>query len=168
MSKTREEKEKIVKFLKEEIRKAKVIVFSDYRGLKVKEIQNLRESLKEKGRFYVTKKTLLKRALEDLDLKIEEEILEGLGLIFGHEEIQPLKILVDFSKEHEKFKIKGGILEERMLTLEEILNLAKLPNKEELLTKLVFQIKSPLVGLQNVLKANLRNLIYILKQIANK
>lgn len=165
MAKKREEKEKIVKNLEESFKKAKIVIFSDYTGLKVKEMQKLREILKEKGKFLVTKKTLLKKAMDKIGLKIEDKILEGLGLLFAEKDLDPLKILVDFLKEHEKLKIKGGFLEGQTLSLEEILNLAKLPTKKELLTKLVFQIKSPLINLENVLKTNLIRLIYIFKQI---
>jgi len=77
----------------------------------------------------------------------------------------PAKIISGFSKEHNKLKVLGGLMDDKALTVEEIKELAKIPSREELLAKLVWSIKSPVSGFVNVLSGNIRNLLLIFKQI---
>lgn len=176
MPKTRQEKEKIIQDLQEKLSKMKLAVFADYYGLTVKEVEDLRKSLKEKqGQYLITKKNLLKIALEKSDLKdastsaqaIDLKTMEGGVSIAFHDqdEILPAKILNKFSKEHEALKIKGGILEGKFVGLDKIQELAKLPEKEELIAKLVYLVKSPLSRMKGVLEGNLRGLVCVLSKI---
>lgn len=169
MAKSKEQKQKMIKDLEERFSKMKSLVFSDYYGLTVKEIQELRKLLREKsGDYLVTKKTLLDLALKDTDIKDvnSKELTGGLGLAFGFDdEIAPAKILADFSKKHGALKISAGILEKRFISQEKVLELAKLPGKNELMVQIVGSIKSPLSGLVGVLKGNIRNFIGVLRAI---
>ncbi|MFH1838046.1 MAG: 50S ribosomal protein L10 [Candidatus Kuenenbacteria bacterium] len=172
MAKTKEQKQEIVKQLFNSLSKIKSAIFVNYYGLKVKELQKLRKLCKEqKIDFLVTKKKLFKICLEKTSLKdIALKKLEGeLGIIFSYEdEIAPAKILKNFQKEHKMLKINGGILEKNFIEANEILNLAQLPSKQELLAKLVGGINAPVFGFVNVLASNLRNLVCVLQAIKEK
>lgn len=177
MAKTKEQKKKMLQNLEDLLKRAKSLVLIDYYGLKVKEVNQLRKSLKDANcRYLVAKKTLLKRALDKLGLKhIDiDKIIGGIGLIFGLEdEIMPIKLAVNFNKEHGKMKIHGGIFsakggEMEFVSSEKIKSLAKLPNREQLKAQVVWVINSPLLGFINVLQGNLRNLVYTLKAIQDK
>ncbi len=169
MTKTRQEKEKIVKNLVEKLKAMKSVVLANYFGLKVNEVDELRSKLKkEGGEYLVVKKTLLKIALEEtgingVDLKKFEG---GIALAFGFEdEILPAKILYEFRKKHEALEIFGGFLGNKFLEKEEIISLAKLPTKNELINQLIASIRGPIFGLINVLSSPLRSFTYILKAI---
>jgi len=79
----------------------------------------------------------------------------------------PAKTLYEFSKTNEKLKILGGILENNVLSIPQVLSLAQLPSKQELLAKAVGSISAPPRNLVNVLQGNIRNLINVLSQIKN-
>jgi large subunit ribosomal protein L10 len=162
------EKSLVVKELKDKFRSAKTILLTDYRGLKVGELQELRSKLK-KGEieYKIIKNNLAKIALEELGLKNLTQYLEGpTAIAFGFKDpVDPAKTLVNFAKEHEKLKIKIGLLNGETLELKEISNLAALPSREVLLSKVIAGIFQPLNGLANVLVGPLRSLIYILGNI---
>lgn len=89
-----------------------------------------------------------------------------MGIIFSYEdEIAPAKILKDFQKEHKILKISGGILERNFIELNEVLKLANLPSKQELIAKVIGGINAPISGFVNVLAGNLRNFVCVLQAI---
>jgi len=166
MAKTREQKEQIVKNLEDKLSRMKSLIFSDYFGLTVKEMEELRKNLREKGgEYFVVPKTLLGLALKNTGMKdIDIKSIEGgMAVAFGFEdEIAPAKVLAEFSKKHEALKINGGILENAFIPKEKVLELAKLPTKIELIAKVVGSIKAPLSGLVGVCQGILRGLIGVL------
>jgi len=168
MVKTKEEKKKILEELKEKISKQKVTIFVDFTGLKMKDIFDLRKKLKMvDSQLKVTKKTLAQIAFNKSGLKTEIKKLKGeIALIFGlKDEISPAKIIFQFSQINPNLKILGGFLENKFVEAEKIVELAKLPTREELLGKLVGSISAPVSNLINVLQGNLRNLVSILSQL---
>ena len=169
MAKLKAKKESELASLEENFKKAKTAIFSVVSGLTVGDSQELRRKLKsQQVVLQVGKKTLLKKALENNQLPITElEDLRGnVAVAFSiADEVAPAKVLTDFAKTNEKLQLKFGLLEGRMITLEKIKQLASLPGKTELLTKLVGTIKAPLTGLINVLSGNLRNLVNVLDAI---
>ena len=179
MAKTRQQKEEIIKKIAELLKTMKSLVFIDYYGLKVKEINNLKKILKEKNSQYlVTKKTLLKLALKNAGIEnINLDALAGgIGLVWSPmDEVEPARLIVKFKKEHEKMKIQGGIFSARggsalggdleFIGSDKIEFLAKLPSKEQLIGQVVGLLKAPLSGLVYTLQGNLNKLVYILSQI---
>lgn len=169
MPKTREQKQQIVQTLQQDLKTAKSMVFVDYYGLKVKEVEELRKSLKEhKCKYFVCKKTLLKLALNDTNIKDVEfdKIQGGVGLIFGLEnELEPAKIAMKFAKNHEQLSINGGIFESKFISADEVKILANLPSKNELIAQVMATIKAPVNNLVYVLNGCLRNLVYVLSSI---
>lgn len=164
---TKEQKKQIIKDLVDKLSQQKAVVFFDYSGLKVNQFQELRSQLKEQNiDCQVIKKTLIDLALKKAGLdKIEAKRLPGqLALVFGYEdEVLPAKFLYNFSKENQDLKILAGLVGGEYLADEAVIELAKLPSKQELLARLIGNLAAPVSGFVNVLQGNLRRLIFILK-----
>ena len=82
--------------------------------------------------------------------------------------VAPAKILNDFSKDHKALEIKAGILDGKVIALDEVKALAELPSREELLAKLVGSMQAPISGLVNVLQGTIRNFVYTLEAVRQK
>lgn len=169
MAITKQHKEKIIEKLVENLGKTKSVVFADFQGLKMPEIEELREECLKQGIGYiVAKKTLLNIALEKAGIKnADTKAIEGsLATVFGYEdEVAPAKALAEFAKAHDALEIKAGILEGKMVPLEEVIKLSKLLSKPELYAKVVGSINAPISGFVNVLAGNMRGLVYALNAI---
>lgn len=168
---TRQQKEVITKELAEKIKGAKAAVFSDFKGLTMKDMTALRSELRAEGiSLKVVKKTLINIALKEAG--VEADILKMEGQIAvavsDKDEVAAAKIMSKFSKANDNLKITGGILEGKMLNVENVIALSKLPSKEELLAKFVGAINAPISGFVNVLAGNLRGLATVLRAIADK
>ncbi len=168
---TREKKEEIVKRLTEELKNSKVVVFTDYRGIKANDINKLKKDLKKEGtNLQVIKKNLIELSLQNAKINVSVKDMEGqMAIVVSEEdEVSPAKILTKFAKENENLKILGGILGEKELSEKDVKALAKLLSKEELRAKIVGSLKSPISGFVNALSGNLRGLINVLKAIEEK
>jgi len=171
MALTKEQKQDIVSNLEQSIEKQKSIVFVGFDGVDVKEITQFRELLKDgDSEMKVAKKSLMKIALKNKDIEFEPQELEGeVAMVFGYEdEIAPSKLSYDFSKKNEKIKILGGFLENKFYEINDVIKLAQLPNKEQLLGMLVGTLNAPTTNLVGVLSGNTRKLVYALSQIRDK
>ena len=166
---TKSEKIEVVEGLTERFKRQRVSIFADFRGISVAKLSALRRELKKLGaEFKVAKKTLLKRAIEAASAgEIEPKTLEGeIGVIFGYEDqIEPAKAVAKFAKENETFKVLKGILAGKVLEAKEVLALAKLPAREQLLAQLAYVLNEPIQGLAMVLQGNLRNLVVVLNRV---
>jgi len=154
-----------------EIKVAKAVVFSDFKGLEVKDMTSLKKELKKEGAsFKVAKKNLINIALKNAGADLDVKKMEGqiAVSVSPEDETAVAKIISKFSKGNENLKILGGLLGIKEISVEEIKALAKLPSKEELLAKLVGSLSSPLSGFMNVLQGNQRGLAQVLKAIADK
>ncbi len=171
MAKNKEQKNKIVSNLKEKISQMKSLVFFGYEGLTVKDIEDLRRKCKEAGIEYtVPKKTLLSVAMKEAGVEVNpKDIKENYGIAISlKDEVVVAKILHDFVKAHEAAKILGGVFFGKLADQTMVLQLAKLPSREQLLAKLVGSINAPVSGFVNVLAGNLRGLVQVLNSIKNK
>jgi large subunit ribosomal protein L10 len=172
MAKTKQQKELDVKQLEDRLGKIKAAVFTNFDGLSVKEATELRNELRARGIEYtVVKKTLLKVALKQagLDNISIDEYRGGLGMAFGYEdEIAPAKTLHTFAKTHPALKLIGGIYNKQAMNKAEVLQMANLPSKEELLSKLVWLLNYPMSGLVTVLSGVMKNFVYALQAIKDK
>ena len=134
------QKEEAVKELAEKIKAAKVVVLTDYRGITVEDVTKLRTDLRAvNSEYIVIKNNITRRALKEAGVEgIEESVLEGpTALIIGNEDYLPtLKALYAYVKDHDFYKIKSGIVEGKVSSTDEIITLAKLPSREELIAKL--------------------------------
>lgn len=167
---TKKQKKEIVADLSEKLKNSKAAVFSDFKGLLVKDMMALRKELrKEKIDFKVAKKTLIGLALKDAKIDADVKNMEGqlAVAISSEDEVAAAKIMAKVAKGNENLKILGGILEMKFLEKEEIMALSKLPSKEELLAKLVGTLNAPVSGFVNVLAGNIRGLVNVLKAIGD-
>lgn len=164
---SREKKEEKVKQLEEMLSQNASIVFSDYRGMSVAEITQLRRKLAERGiQYHVVKNTLLGLAAERRGKKGLEIFLQGpTAVAYGAaEDVEMAKALVEYiSSARTVLSIKGALLGELVLRPEEVAALAKLPPRGELIARVVWRIKAPLTRLSFVLSADLRNLLMVLQ-----
>ncbi len=168
---SREKKEQIVSELKDKFKKSVISVLTDYSGLNVEEISDLRRKMRLKDISYkVTKNTLFLRALKETGILIDETVFtRPIAIAFGHGDcVDTPKIINNFSKEHENLEIIGGIIEGKYVPKEKILTLANLPGREELYARIVGSLASPLRGLASVLQGNLKGLVSILSQYREK
>lgn len=168
MALTKEQKNNILESLKNNIDKQKSIIFVDVAGLKADDLYNLRRELKEAGcSIMVAKKTLMSIAFKESNIEFEKDKFKGeLALVFGFsDEVVPAKTTYNFSKGNNNLKILGGILENKLKDLSDIIVLAKIPSRNELLTRVVMSLKAPTSGLVNVLSGNMRDLVYVLSNI---
>lgn len=170
MAKTKQQKTDIVDDIADKFSRMKSAVVVDFRGLKVKDAQKIREKTwLEQVDYDVVKKSLLKLALEKAGLgeSIDPKKLNGnIGVVTGYDdEIQAAKFAADASRECEAFKILGGFLEKQYVGVDKIIMLAALPSKVELLAKMVRSIQAPVSGFVNVLAGNLRGLVRVLGAI---
>ncbi len=171
MAQTKEQKKKSLEKLLENIDKQKSMVFVAYEGLKASDMFQLRNTLKQAGcKILVVKKTLLALALKEKKIDLKTKDLKGqIGLVFGFEdELSASKISYNFSKENENLKILGGYFEDKVIDPQNVISLAQIPSKQELLAKVVYSISSPVSGLANALQGNLRNLVFALSGAIKK
>lgn len=166
MAITKAQKQKILEGLREKIARQKAIVLVGITGLKVKDLSALRKKLKLVGaQIQVIKKTLADLVFKEkkLDFK-KDQFKEEVAFVFGFEdEISPAKTVYQFSKENEKVKILGGFVENQFKGKEDIVFLAQIPTREELLARLVGSISSPISGFVSVLQAPLEACIFIIR-----
>lgn len=168
MNKQRQAKAAVVTELKNKLEASMLAVLTDYRGLNVAEITKLRQRLQEAGvEFRVVKNTLTGRAARELGLEGLEPYLEGpTAVAFSTTDpVAPAKILSETMRSSKTFKIKAGVLEGKVIGLNDIKALADLPSREQLLARLVGGFQAPLAGLVNVMSGNMRNLVYALEAI---
>ena len=167
---TRKQKEGIVEELAGKIKRQKSLIFTDAKGVKVKDIQKIRRELKKmEAEYKVAKKSLMELALKKENKEMDLSGFSGsLASSFGYQDpISLIKVLAKLSKENADFKILGGMVEGKVLSAAEIKELSKIPSKEVLLARLVGSIKGPISGFANVLRGNLRNLVGVLNAIQN-
>jgi len=165
------EKIDAVKNLKEVLKDAKGIFLTDFTGLSVPEITELRRRLKEKGYiFKVIKNTLARMALEELGKSHINEFLIGPNaLVISYDDIvEPIKIIFDFKKEYQKSELKVGLVDDKVLNEDELETLSKLPGINELRAKVVGTLQSPIYGLVYQLKGLLNTLVWTLEALKKK
>ena len=132
-----EQKAGVVSEIKEKFENAKSVVAFDYRGLSVAEVTELRKKLREAGADYkVYKNTLTKRALDELNIDMNEYLAGPSAIAFGTDELSIVKIINDFAKEHEALELKAGIVEGKVAGLEDLKRYAAIPSRDMLLTML--------------------------------
>ncbi|EGG82364.1 hypothetical protein HMPREF9477_01373 [Lachnospiraceae bacterium 2_1_46FAA] len=148
-------KQPIVQAIAEDIAGAQSAVLVDYRGLTVAEDTELRKQLREAGVIYkVCKNTMMKRAFEGTEFAGLEEYLEGPSAlaISKDDATAPARILCKFAKDAKALEVKGGVVEGAVYDVAGIQELSKIPSREELLSKLLGSIQSPITNFARVIK----------------
>lgn len=170
MKDSQKAKSEVVLEVKEKLEKAKVMVLVDYRGLTVAQVSDLRRKLREVGGdMAVVKNTLVFRALEAKVADKLSAVLNGpTAVVFSIDEVSGPKVLVNFAKSAGLPTLKAGILEDRVLTAEEVGALALIPGREVLNGKLVGMLASQPTRLVWALSGNLQKLVSVLAEISRK
>lgn len=164
----RPEKEAMVAELKEKLDQARAAIITDYRGLNVAALTELRRRMREQGLEYkVVKNTLTRFAARELGLDDLEPYLEGpTAIAFSYEDpVAPAKVIMGFAKEHKQLEIKAGLLRGKVIRPEGVKELADLPPREILLAQVLGGLQAPIAGLANVLNGVPRSLVYALEAI---
>jgi len=160
MSDVLDQKKSVVEEITERLRASQTTVVVDYRGLDVAEVTQLRKELRDAGVEYkVYKNSLARRAVADVELdELNETLVGPTAVAFSQDDvIAPAKIINNFAKEHEALEIKGGVIEGEIATIEQLKELAQLPDHDGLVSMLL-----------SVLQAPIRNLAYATKAIADQ
>jgi len=166
-----EAKEATVAELREELTNARTMIISEYRGLTVKEIAEIRRALRKQDvRYRVVKNRLLRIAAEGSVREALHPMLTGpTAIAFGADEAGTAKAVLDATRPYNKVvRIKGAVLGDKSIDADAVTRLAALPSREVLLAKLAGGMQAPVATLAGLLSAPLRNLGYALAQVAEQ
>jgi large subunit ribosomal protein L10 len=166
----REEKARVIEELTERLKGGSVVLV-DYQGMNVAQSTRLRARSRETGvEFVVAKNTLAQLAADRAGVKDISEFLVGpTAMAFSEDPVAGAKLMAEFSNEVESFEVKGGLLDSgRVLGAQEVVELSRLPGREQLIAQVVGGIQSPIAGLVNVLNGTIRNLAVVLNQVAEQ
>ena len=133
------QKKEEVSALAAKMKEAKLVLLTDYRGINVEDVTNLRTELRNaKAEDKVIKNNITRRALAECGIEgLEDQLTGPTAVIMSNEDyLEPAKAIYKFSKDNDFYKIKGGVIEGKVMTAEEIITLAKLPSRETLLSML--------------------------------
>ena len=166
-------KQEIVAKLTEQLKSAKGVVLTGYKGLTVAQDTELRRELREAGvSYHVVKNTMLRIAAKEAGIEGLDEHLEGTtAFAFSAEDaVAPAKVIIGFIKKNkledtEVLTVKVGMVDGKVIGLKEVKALASLPSREELLAKLLGSMNAPISNTVNVLQGVIRNAVYVLDAI---
>ncbi len=167
--KVQQHKVDAVEILKQEFATVDNYIFTNYRGLTVEQITNLRKKLwEENARYRVVKNRFAKIALKNLDCpEVDDQLTGPTAVALPMKDANTVaKILVDFSKVA-PIEIKGGIVEGRVFTADQIIEFSKLPSRDELLARLVGTMQAPIQNMVYVLDALPTKLVRTLQAVAD-
>jgi len=170
-SKSIKEKREIVEKLKEDVSKWQVVLLSDFSGMSIKEMEDVRGALKESGgSFHVMGNTIIKRALKDTGFSGLADKISGPNAVAytAANPVDLIQTLVRKTKIYENLKIKSGAFEKRLLSRDEIGAIATLPPREDLTAQLLSMLNAPLSNFMNVFNGILLKFIYVLKACEEK
>ena len=165
-----EAKQETVAELRDAIAGSRTMIVSEYRGLTVKEIAEIRRALRKQDVSYrVVKNRLMRIAARDSLGDALDGLLTGpTAIAFGNDEAATAKAVIDATRPFKIVKITGGILGSRAIDADGVTRLATLPSREVLLAKLAGAMQSPTQTLASLLTANIRNLGYALAQVRDQ
>ncbi len=152
-------KQEIINEIKDNIEHSNTVVFFEYHGLTVHDMMELRRKLKEVGaNLKIYKNTLVVRALNTLNYDLSSDLMGPKAMAYGEEAITPIKVLDKFAKDHPALVLKVGIVDQKVTDEKTLLNLAKLPSRQELLTMLAGSLLAPIRDLAICLDLHNKNL----------
>ncbi len=166
-----EAKKSVVDQMAKELEASCVGVIVSYKGITVDADTKLRKELREANvKYSVVKNTMLSRAAEIVGINIPSDVLEGSTAlaICKDDYIAPAKILYNFAKDNEFYRIKAGFIDGKSVTVGQIEELAQLPSKEVLIAKALGGIQAPISGFASVLSGTIRGLVVALNAITEK
>lgn len=171
MAISREKKEELVQQYITQLKESEAVIFTDYRGLTVNDMQQLRRQVREaEGSLLVVKNTLIRLALQDANMTIEDDFLTGpLAIGFCSQNVPGVaKAITDFADDNDLLQIKGGWMEGKVLDVAAIERLAKLPPLEVIQAQLLGVINAPASQLVGVIAGGVRQLVNVFNAYATE
>jgi large subunit ribosomal protein L10 len=159
----------LVEDLRKKLTSAQSIFLTDFTGINVKDISELRKSFRESSvEYLVAKNTLIKRAVADTPLDQLEPYLVGpTALVLTEDDgINAAKIITRFAKEHEMFSVKAGMMSEKVVDPGQVKSIASLPSREVILARLLGILNSPITGLVCILNGTVSRAVRVLSRVA--
>lgn len=167
----RDDKEILVKDLHVKLERSRAAILTDFRGLTVEAMNNLRGQLRTaNGEYKVVKNSVLSLAAENTATEVlKNELVGPCGVAISYEDpVAIAKVLVDFAKTNPSFALRSGVLQGKLISEESVRTLAKLPAKEVLIAQLMSVMIAPSTGMVQVLSGIVRKLLYALKAIQDQ
>ena len=171
MAISREKKEELVAKYVEQIKESDAIIVTDYRGLTVPDIQELRGKIREaEGSYAVVKNTLAQRALEEAGLPAIDDMLTGpVGIGFCHQNVPGVaKAITRFAKDNDALEVKGGLMGDVLIDEDAVKKLADLPSIDVLRAQILGLINAPATQLTGVIAGSVRQLVNVVNAYAEK
>jgi large subunit ribosomal protein L10 len=165
-----EAKRETIEELKVALAGSRTLIVSEYRGLTVKELAEIRRALRKQDVTYrIVKNRLMRIAAQDSIGEALSPLLVGpTAIAFGNDESQTAKAMIEATRPYKVVTITGGVLGDRSITADGVRSLATLPSREVLLAKLAGGMQAPVATLAGLLAANIRNLGYALSQVRDQ
>jgi large subunit ribosomal protein L10 len=168
----RDEKEKIVAEVADTVRRSHGLFFTDFAGLTVEQVTELRREFYRAGVDYrVVKNTLIQKALEQVTGydTVYQKLTGPTGIAFAYEDaIVPAKIIQKFKEKHSKLSLKVCVLEQQVYDGSRLTELARLPSRKEMMAAILGSIQAPLAGVPSVIQAVMRDLVSVIGEIEKK
>lgn len=162
----------LLKNVQDKVAKSKSILFSDFKGVSARDLTSFREDIKSKGgEVFVSKNTLLKIALKDMEgnEKASESLTgQTIAVVAYEDPISTIKSFFDLSKKIENLKAKCGFFDNKFVDEKSLAEISKLPSKEELIGRLIGSMNSPVYKFVNTLNQSKSKIVYVLNSIANQ
>jgi len=157
--------------IKEKLTASVGVIMADYRGLSVKEMQELRSKIRAAGgEVKIYKNTLTEIAVRELAMPNMDEFLQGpTAFVFANEDpVGPAKALVDFKKSHDALEVKGGFVQNAVVDASKVKMIAALPSREELIAKIMGTMLNPIQGFMSMANAPAGALARTLRAVADQ
>ncbi len=165
-------REKIVDKITQDWKSSQGCIFVNFSKVSALSFNNLRNSLRKEGSFlFVSKNSLIKRALENMNAQDMSDLVDGsTALVFINDSdvVKVSKMLFDFSKENENFVLKGAFLNNNKLGQKELEEISKLPSRDILIGQAVMGLASPLTGFVGMLNNIILKFVWVIEEIKNK
>jgi large subunit ribosomal protein L10 len=162
----------LLKNVQEKVAKSKSILLSDFKGVNSKDLTSFREDIRSKGgEVFVSKNTLLKIALKGMegDEKASDSLAgQTVAVVAYDDPISTIKAFFDFAKKVENLKAKGGFFESKFVDEKGLIEISKLPSKEELIGRLIGSMNSPVYKFVNTLNQSKSKIVYVLSSISSQ
>ncbi|OPL19920.1 MAG: hypothetical protein AVO35_00215 [Candidatus Aegiribacteria sp. MLS_C] len=171
MAVSRKQKEKVIATLIDELGRAKSVVLTDFTGIDVAGMTDLRVLMRENDvGFTVVKNTLLRRIFSEIEVDGDQDVygmMEGpTALAYSGDEVTPIKVIRKFAEDHDGLpQVKGGMVSGQSYETSKLLKLADIPSRDELLAKFMGSARSPLQGFVSVSSGIIRKFFYVLNAV---
>lgn len=168
----RSEKEGIVAEVTEVARRASGLFFTDFTGLTVEQITELRREFRKSGvQYRVAKNTLIRKALQSMGGydRVYDRLVGPTGVAFAFDDpVAPAKIIQKFREKYDKLSLKVCVIEKQVYGGENLAEIARMPTRKEMMASIVGSISSPLAGVPDVIQAVMRDLVSLVGEIEKK